>query len=149
MPETALNLCFRHIGNNVTDNLKATLKEHWPPFQDAFYKAARATSPAHFEFRWKRLLDAYPQAADYLTTVLYPKREKWAWPWTGMMFCGGMSTTARNEAENRITKALLGPKATAIETFEILNCRTQSQAEKSLRQTRDVGLGLSLRTLTY
>ena len=138
MPESNVNLCFYHLGTNISDNLKPMLGDQYPAFRADFLKVSRAISPEHFQYCWKQLLEAYPASNNYLTSVIYPKHWQLAYTWVGFKFSTGMTTTVCNEAENCINKQLLRAKTTALQAFEALSWPSQIQTDKSLCQQRDV-----------
>ncbi|KAF8170015.1 hypothetical protein K438DRAFT_1614411, partial [Mycena galopus ATCC 62051] len=55
------------------------------------------------------------------------------------VFTAGMRTTGRAEGENRINKAIGGPKKTFLQLFEGLNARTQDQTTQDLIQSLFAG----------
>ncbi|KAJ7821487.1 hypothetical protein B0H13DRAFT_1920679 [Mycena leptocephala] len=81
-------------------------------------------------------MSQYPSASKYLDEELYPCRARWAWAWISNVFTAGVRTTGRVEGENRINKAIGGPKKTFLQLFNGLNQRTEDQTAKDLIQVR-------------
>lgn len=92
-----------------------------------------------FERQWSQLMSQYPSASKYLDEELYPCRARWAWAWISNVFTADVRTTGRVEGENRINKAIGGPKKTFLQLFDGLNQRTEDQTAKDLIQVRQVG----------
>ena len=57
----------------------------------------------------------------------------------GLDFTGGIRTNGCCEVENRITKAIGGPKKTLFQLFNGLNDRTEGQTVQEMSRIRDVG----------
>jgi hypothetical protein len=107
----------------------------------------RAISPDEFDRQWNTLTTRYPLASKYLDEELYSCRSHWAWAWVSNVFTAGVKTTGRVEGENRINKAIGGPKKSFLQLFDGLNERTEEQTTKDLIQVRNVSelcLGLPL-----
>ncbi|KAJ7936968.1 hypothetical protein B0H13DRAFT_1589272 [Mycena leptocephala] len=69
------------------------------------------------------------------TFTLTPTLSQWAWAWISNVFTAGVRTTGRVEGENRINKAIGGPKKTFLQLFNGLNERTGDQTAKGLIQS--------------
>lgn len=138
-PMTDHLYCIHHLNSNVDQNLRRTIgTEHWPAFKAAFFQAYRAVSPNDFDDKWARLIETYPAAAPYLSTQLYPCREKWAYAWTSYKFTCGIRTNGRVESENRVNKAFAGPKKSLKQLFDGLVERTKGQTVQEMTKIRDV-----------
>jgi hypothetical protein len=138
LPLTFHLYCLHHLGGNIATNLRPVLRSDWDQFNCDFWVAYRAVSPEEFEREWHVLTTRYPSAAKYLDEELYSCRSHWAWAWVSTIFTGGVRTTGRVEGENRVNKAIGGPKKTFLQLFNGLNDRTQEQTSKDLIQVRQV-----------
>lgn len=138
MPTTYHIICLHHMEGNLTTNLRPSLGGDWDAFLRRFWEVYRAASPDVFESLWQQLLLDYPSAAPYLSTSLYPIKQRWAHPWISCHFTAGIRTNGRVESENRTNKILGGPKSTLLEVFENLNKRTQEQLQREQVAVRDV-----------
>lgn len=125
-------------------NIRPVLKSDWDDFKRDFWVVYRAVSPKEFERLWGELTTKYPAASKYLDEELYPCRAQWAWAWISNVFTAGVRTTGRVEGENRINKAIGGPKKTFLQLFNGLNQRTEEQTNKDLIQVRQVSFNLFL-----
>jgi hypothetical protein len=129
--------CLSHLLENIDKNLARTLAGEWQNFLQDFWACYRAVSPDDFETKWQILVGRYPTARAYLHD-LYQVRDRWAWAWISVVFTAGIRTNGRVEVENRITKALSGPKKTLFQVFTALNERTQEQQMDENIRVRDV-----------
>ncbi|KAF7359582.1 hypothetical protein MVEN_00681900 [Mycena venus] len=136
LPLTFHLYCLHHLGGNVTTHLRPILGAAWDAFNRDFWVVYRALSPEEFDRKWNELITQYPAAAKYLDEELYSCRSHWAWAWVSNVFTAGVRTTGRAEGENRINKAIGGPKKTFLQLFEGLNKRTQDQTTQDLIQVR-------------
>ncbi|KAJ7667377.1 hypothetical protein B0H17DRAFT_1142782 [Mycena rosella] len=95
-------------------------------------------SPAQedFDAKWDILVGKYPAARSYLQE-LYLVRDRWAWAWISVLFTAGIRTNGRVEVENRITKAISGPKKTLFQVLNVLNERTLEQQVDEHIRVRD------------
>ena len=143
-PLTSHMFCLYHMKSNVVTNLRRTLSSCWDQFLVDFWAIYRAVSPWDFDRQWNDLLAKYPDARDYLEHELYPCRHQWAWAWVSQTFTAGCRTTGRAEVENRMNKAITGPKKTLLGLYHALNERTAHQSEQELVRVRDVCFFLSL-----
>jgi hypothetical protein len=125
MPVTFHLFCLHHLDGNVSTHLRAHLGAEWNDFKCAFWRAYRAVSPTEFDRLWQEMCTSYALAADYLNNELYPCRSQWAWAWVSNIFTAGVRTTGRVEGENRINKAIGGPKKTMLQLFKGLNERSE------------------------
>jgi hypothetical protein len=135
--------CLSHLLENVDKNLARTLGADWLNFLHDFWACYRAVSPEHFEELWAVLVGNYPAARTYLHD-LHQVRDRWAWAWISVIFTAGIRTNGRVEAENRVTKALTGPKKTLFQVFNALNDRTLEQHKDDLIRVREVGIHFML-----
>jgi MULE transposase domain len=131
-PATFHGLCLWHIEKNIKDNLGGILRHRFPEFMKQFWRVYRTGSKKSFLNEWNRLITAWPRAAKYLQSYIFPVHTKWAWAWVGTHFVAGLRTTGRVEVEHSITKALgLGLNTSLNRLFDILNDRTFQQKELS------------------
>jgi hypothetical protein len=114
------------------------LEPDWDKFNRDFSTVYRAISPDEFDRQWSALTTRYPTASKYLDEELYSCRSHWAWAWVSNVFTAGVRTTGRVEGENRINKAIGGPKKSFLQLFDGLNSRTEEQTTKDLIQVRNV-----------
>ena len=77
-------------------------------------------------------------AEKYLSDELYACCFKWAWAWTSFKFTCGVHTNGHVESENRVNKAIGGPKKSLKQLFDGLNNRTKGQATQEMIQVCDV-----------
>jgi hypothetical protein len=140
MPTTFHLYCLHHLDTNVNSNLRSTLSQVWDQFRNDFWALYRAVSPSEFDRLWKQLTSTYPAAQPYLDEELYPGRQHWAWAWVGSIFTAGARTSGRVESENRVNKAIGGPKKTLLDLFRGLNERKNDQKIQDLIRHRDVGI---------
>ncbi|KAJ7856363.1 hypothetical protein B0H14DRAFT_2352759 [Mycena olivaceomarginata] len=119
MPTTC---CLHHLDTNVNSNLRSTLSQVWNQFRNDFWALYRAVSPT---------------AQPYLDEELYHCRQHWAWAWVGSIFTAGARTSGRVESENRVNKAIGGPKKTLLDLFRGLNEHTNDQKIQDLIRHRD------------
>ncbi|KAF8578060.1 hypothetical protein K439DRAFT_1621609 [Ramaria rubella] len=130
-------ICFVSIIlKEILHALQPILRESWAQFKQEFWTVYRSISPEVFDTRWKALEQAYPAAKTYLNK-LFTCHEHWAHPWTSQHFTASIRTNGRVECENRVNKALGGPKRTAYELFNLLNQHTQTQTEKEMTRVRE------------
>ncbi|KAJ3516162.1 hypothetical protein NLJ89_g1290 [Agrocybe chaxingu] len=138
MPLTDHCFCMHHLDGNVDQNLRRTVPPtEWSQFKDGFWAAYRAVSPEEFDRHWRELTQRFPSAQKYLDNELYPCREQWAWAFMSHKFTCGVRTTGRVEGENRVNKAIGGPKKSLKELFDGLNKRTDGQSVQELIKVRD------------
>lgn len=135
-PETRHFICLHHMLGNIVDHVRPGARARWDFFLRLFWSAYRAVSPDEFERLWGTLVSEFPGCRAYLQNELYPSRRLWAWAWVGKEFTAGIRTNGRVEAENRINKALGGPKKTFLELFNALNKRTLEQTKEAMNQFR-------------
>ena len=138
MPLTCHVFCLHHLSGNVSTNVRNALGNEFSNFNRDFWATYRAVSPDDFQCKYDYLVTRYPAARRYLDEELYPCREQWAWAWISCIFTGGIRTNGRCEVENRITKAIGGPKKTLFQLFKGLNDRTQGQTVQEMIRVRDV-----------
>ncbi|KAJ7820287.1 hypothetical protein B0H13DRAFT_2377898 [Mycena leptocephala] len=117
LPLTFHFYCLHHLGGNVETNLRLALGADWDNLKRDFWAVYRAVSPVEFERQWNDLTTKYPSASKYLDEELYPCRHN-------------------GQGENRINKAIGGPKKTFLQLFNGLNERTGDQTAKDLIQVR-------------
>lgn len=137
LPLTRHLYCLHHLTGNIMQNVRTTIGSEWDNFNRDFWAAFRAVSPDHFETLWQSLIARYPTAQGYMAEI-YDCREHWAWAWVSHVFTAGVRTNGRVEVENRINKALGGPKKTLLQLFNNLNERTNGQSAQEMMKTRDV-----------
>lgn len=138
MPLTNHFYCLNHLNGNIAQKLRPVLGPEWDNFTRDFWAAYRAVSPEEFDRLWNLLLSRYPAGRIYLEEEIYPSREHWGWAWLSTTFTAGVRTNGRVEVENRVNKALGGPKKTLFQVFNALNERTASQTAKEMVQVREV-----------
>jgi len=141
LPLTFHLYCLHHLGGNVSTQHRSALGSQWDEFYHDFWVVYRTVSP---ERQWSILATRYPSASRYLDEELYPCRSHWAWAWVSNIFTAGVRTTGRVEGENRINKAIGGPKKTFLQLFNSFNERSEDQTRKELIQVRQVGQYLIL-----
>lgn len=139
MPLSSHLYCLHHLNGNVNKHLRLSLGPEWDNFNRDFWDLYRAVSPTVFELKWTRIIERFPNAASYLQQELYPCRERWAWAWISTVFTAGIRTNGHVEVENRVNKALGGPKKTLYQVFDALNTRTSTQSVQDMIRVREVG----------
>ncbi|KAG6912960.1 hypothetical protein DXG01_010809, partial [Tephrocybe rancida] len=138
MPLTEHYFCIHHLGGNMELHLRRSLTpDEWPKFRDQFWKVYRAVSPDDFESKWQQLTAHYPSVQQYLDDELYPCRRQWAWAYTSHQYTCGIRTNSRVEGENRVNKAIGGPKKSLKQLFDGLNERTDGQTVQEMTKSRD------------
>ncbi|KAF5383675.1 hypothetical protein D9615_003671 [Tricholomella constricta] len=138
IPLTEHYFCIHHLGGNVEQNLRRTLSpDSWAHFKNTFWAVYRSVSPDEFERKWQELTAQFPPVKKYLDEELYPCRSQWAWAYTSYQFTCGVRTNGRVEGENRVNKAIGGPKKTLKQLFDGLNERTDGQTVQELTKVRD------------
>lgn len=136
---TALHIyCLHHLTGNIAQNLRVKLGSDWGDFQQHFWAVYHAVSPDEFDRLWDLLTTRYPIAQPYLDEELYPCRQRWAYAWVGTVFTAGVRTTGRMESENRVNKAIGGPKKSIFQLYDGLNVRTNDQTQLDLISQRQV-----------
>jgi hypothetical protein len=135
--------CIWHLVENIKKNLSKYFRgprgedlgdggdeDRMGAFLDQFWETYRQGSPDTFDKAWERLLRRFPETIRYLTTQIYPCKEKWAWAWVGSRFTAGMRTTGRVESEHYVYKLLeLGPGSNLLDLFEKLCDRSTQQQD--------------------
>ncbi|KAF8579634.1 hypothetical protein K439DRAFT_1648441 [Ramaria rubella] len=119
--------CLHHLNGNVGDHVCPMLSGQFQAFLQDFWVIYCAVSPEAFDCAWDELLTKYPRTCPYLEEHVYPDREHWAWAWVSQVFTAGIRTNGRVKSENRIHKALGGPKVSLAQLFDRLNARTAKQ----------------------
>ncbi|KAJ6552430.1 hypothetical protein DFH09DRAFT_925141, partial [Mycena vulgaris] len=119
LPLTFHLFCLHHLGGNVATQLRPVLGSEWDNFYRDFWVVYRA----------------YPAASKYLDEELYSCRSQWAWVWVSNVFTAGVRTNGRSEGENRINKAIGGPKKSFLQLFDGLNDRTEDQSTRDQMQS--------------
>ncbi|KDR72296.1 hypothetical protein GALMADRAFT_126504 [Galerina marginata CBS 339.88] len=138
MPTTEHFYCINHLDGNVDKNLGRLIPSaNWAEFKSTFWDVYRAVSPEDFDLKWNEMTAKFPQAKNYLDAELYPCREKWAWVYTSYQFTCGVRTNGRVEVENRVNKAIGGPKKTLLQLFHGLNERTNGQTAQEMIRVRE------------
>ncbi|PPR02896.1 hypothetical protein CVT24_002280, partial [Panaeolus cyanescens] len=137
LPLTFHVFCLHHLSGNVAENLQRVLREDFIPFKQHFWELYRAVSPEEFDALYAKLRQRYPASAEYLE-LLYACREQWAWTYIGPRFTGGVRTSGRVEAENRITKGLGDEKTSLKQMYDRLNKRTEEQLKDAAERTREL-----------
>ena len=118
-PEVRHRACLWHIHENIQLNLGSIDQYH--AFMAEFWRVYWMSSEETFEDAFRDLVDRWPAASSYLTTNLYPDRQKWAWAWLGNSFAAGLRTTGRVEGEHKNYKLLgLSRSSTLNEVFDLL-----------------------------
>ncbi|KAJ7438871.1 hypothetical protein FB451DRAFT_1059965 [Mycena latifolia] len=95
--------------------------------------------------QWRVLVQRYSAARSYLHD-LYQVRDRWAWAWISVIFTAGIRTNGRVEVENRITKAISGPKKTLFQVFTALCDRTEEQQRDENIRVREHAAAFALKT---
>ena len=144
MPLSRHIFCLHHLSGNVSTNVRTSLGAEFTNFNHDFWATYQAVSPDDFQCKYDHLVTRYPAARHYLDEELYPCWEQWAWAWISCIFTGGIRTNGCCEVENRITKAIGGPKKTLFQLFNGLNDRTEGQTVQEMSQVHDVGPFCSL-----
>ena len=126
MPLTSHFYCLHHLDGNIATNLRPGLGSEWDNFTHDFWAAYHAPSPDEFDKLWHALPAHYPTANHEYLDGLYRCRDRWAWAWISTIFTAGIRTNGRVEAENRVNKAIGGPKKTLFQLFNALNDRTST-----------------------
>ncbi|KAF8225201.1 hypothetical protein L208DRAFT_1506921 [Tricholoma matsutake] len=137
MPHTRHIFCLHHFSGNVSTNVRNSLGAKFVNFNRDFWATYRAVSPDEFDSLYKHLVTRFPAAHPYLDEELYPCRHQWAWAWVSSIFTGGIQTNGCCEAENRVNKAIGGPKKTLFQLFEGLNESMKGQTVQELARVRD------------
>ena len=137
LPLTSHFYCLYHLEGNVATNLRPRLGSDWESFARDFWASYRSPSPDEFDQSWKALTIRYPKGQDYLEE-LYQCRDRWAWAWISTIFTAGVRTNGRVEVENKVNKAIGGPKKTLFQLFRALNERTSIQSVAEMIRVRDV-----------
>ena len=114
-----------------------------------FWAAYRAPSPDEFDKLWHALPARYPTANHEYLDGLYRCRDRWAWAWISTIFTAGIRTNGRVEAENRVNKAIGGPKKTLFQLFNALNDRTSTQADSDMIRVREVSFFIPSSDLSF
>ena len=122
-------LCLHHLSGNITKNLAPILGALFQAFLTSFWHTYLSLSPEVFQLRWNKLLDDFPRCRTYLERVLYPTRERWAWPWVSPRFTCAVRTSGRVESENRVNKLFGNTKTSFFDLTQALISRTEDQAE--------------------
>lgn len=131
--------CIHHLEGNVEANIGKLLQmRDWLDFKNCFWEVYHATSPEESERKWNELTIQFPTTKAYLDRELYPCRKQWAWAYTSHKFTCGVRTNGRVEGENRVNKAIGGPKKSLKALFDGLNERTNGQGVQELIKVRDV-----------
>lgn len=138
MPLSRHIFCLHHLSGNITSNVRSSLGSELINFSRDFWAMYRAVSPDEFELLYQHLVSRFPNARAYLDEELYPSREQWAWAWVSSIFTAGVRTNGRCEVENRINKAIGGPKKSLFQLFNGLNDRTDGQTVQEMIQVWDV-----------
>ena len=144
LPLTRHVFCLHHLSGNVSVNVRNALGAEFSNFNRDFWAMYREISPDEFQQMYEYLISRYPAARHYLEEELYPCREQWAWAWISFVFTGGVRTNGRCEVENRVTKAIGGPKKTLFQLFQGLNERTTGQSVQEMARVRDVRISDNL-----
>ncbi|KAI9916973.1 hypothetical protein PsorP6_017174 [Peronosclerospora sorghi] len=100
-------LCIQHIFTNLPKNLRSKLHDTFLDFMKAFWHCYWSKLQAVFENRWNVMLEHYPAAVSYLQQEIHPRKQKWAWAWTGLEFTAGTRTNGRVESENGVDNSEL------------------------------------------
>lgn len=137
LPLTRHIYCLHHLTDNISTNLRRKLGGEWENFSRDFWAVYRAISPTEFDRQWESLRARYPSADEYLSS-LYDCRDRWAWYSISSTFTAGVRTNGRSESENRVNKALGGPKKTLLQLFDSLNERTSQQTVDEMVRVREV-----------
>ncbi|KAH7903945.1 hypothetical protein BJ138DRAFT_1167358 [Hygrophoropsis aurantiaca] len=136
MPLTRHLYCLHHLNGNITKNLRHAISADWANFTRDFWAGYRAVSPEEFDRLWAAIVARYPAADEYLREI-YNCRERWAWAWVSHVFTAGVRTNGRVESENRVNKALGGPKKPLLHLFNSLNERTNGQTVQEMIRVRE------------
>jgi uncharacterized protein CbrC (UPF0167 family) len=136
MPLTYHIYCLHHMNDNISANLRLAVGQEWENFNHDFWATYRAVSPEEFDRLWDGLISRYPAARGYMQEELYPCCERWAWAWLSNLFTAGIRTNGCVEVENRMNKALGGPKKTLLQVFDGLNNRTEMQSVQDQQRVR-------------
>lgn len=91
----------------------------------------------------------FPAAKQYLEDELYSCRTQWAWAFTSFQFTCGVQTNGCVECENRVNKAIGGPKKSLKQLFDGLNERSDGQSVQDMIRVRDVCFVLPLAALNH
>lgn len=132
MPMTYKLECMHHLEGNIKTNLCPVLGMDWAEFYGGFWDLQRAVSPEIFGQKFNALVAKYPATAEYLRTNIYPDRDHWAHAWVSTHFTCGLTTSGWVEVQNRVNKAMAGPKRTILTAFEQLYGRTEEQTNNHL-----------------
>ena len=101
--------CRWHIFNNIIDNcLARTSKETKERFRTRWHKLVDAETEIDFNREWHELLEEFkefPEKQQYLTTNIYPIREKFVSAWTNQYMNLNNLTTGRSESLNSRLKS--------------------------------------------
>lgn len=149
MPLTSHFYCLHHLDGNIATNLRPGLGSEWDNFTRDFWAAYRAPSPDEFDKLWHALPARYPTANHEYLDGLYRCRDRWAWAWISTIFTAGIRTNGRVEAENRVNKAIGGPKKTLFQLFNALNDRTSTQAVSDTIRVREVSFFIPSSDLSF
>lgn len=121
--------CLYHISQNLIRNLKAPLSNTFNDFLKEFFICRNTLSLAEFEIKWHKLIEKYPNSANYLNSELYSSKEKWAKAYTAKFFTAGISTTSRVESENSVIKNVLQARPSLCDLAVILDQRLCDEAQ--------------------
>src|ERR1044072_2391710 len=69
-----------------------------------FLRTRNSLNEIDFERRWKRMIEQFPQANNYLQNTLYPIRHTWALWYQSLWFTAGIQSSQRIEALNALLK---------------------------------------------
>ncbi|TFK16865.1 hypothetical protein FA15DRAFT_661850 [Coprinopsis marcescibilis] len=108
--------CPHHLNGNIATSLRPGLGTLWADFTVAFWTAYRAPSPEEFETGWQSLISQYPGTKGYLSKL----------------YSSGMRTNGHVEVENRVVKAITGPKSMLYQAFLALNDRCDKQTAQEM-----------------
>jgi hypothetical protein len=104
---------------------------NWSDFKSSFCDVYCAVSPEQFYIKWNQLTTRFLKAKAYLDAGIYPCHEQWAWTFTSYQFMCGVWMDGHVEVENRMNKAIGGPKKVLIH-FHGLNEKTSDQTAQEL-----------------